>query len=51
MTTKKTIQVAYLESPKSRKWMLKNVPKQGQSKFIRDAVADRIQKSVPRPSK
>lgn len=43
MKTEKTqIQIGYLESVKTHKWLQKNVPKQGQSKFIREAVAAKI---------
>ena len=36
------IQIKYLETEESRKWMLKNVQKQGHSRFIREAVAAKI---------
>lgn len=40
----KTHQVAYLEDVNTLKWMQKNVPKLEQSKFIREATANKIKK-------
>lgn len=38
----KTIQVAYLESTASHKWMQKNLKGQEKSRFIREATAAKI---------
>jgi hypothetical protein len=32
----------YFESTESLDWMLKNLPRQSESKFIRESVAERI---------
>lgn len=40
--TKKLKQNNYLENEKSIKWIKKNIPNQHKSRFIRDAVAEKI---------
>lgn len=40
--TKKFVRILYFETIPSKKWMNKNLKPQEQSRFIRDAVSEKI---------
>lgn len=42
----KWVNIAYIESVKSKKWMDKHLAPQGKSAFIRQAVRDQIELST-----